>query len=193
MTKKQTNTMDSINAILKEIREEEQVVTEENLYLKKLEQIQNSLLNSQREQLTQVAKLSSELAEVEDKRKALQEQLLSQKAKLLISASESADASGIIEHALQNSEQTPIGSQKIGEKTLSFIEIIQKSVFKITESCLKSDDLTASESDLKGLILKLNDLISNAVETGEIKEAPEDTARRQSYVISTLYSHEDDE
>lgn len=182
--------MDSINAMLKDIKEQEQVANEENRYLKKLEQIQSNILNSQREQLFQVSELSRELAEVEEKRKALQEQLLSQRTRLLISASESADASSIIEHALSSSEQIPISSKKIGENTLSIIESIQQSVFKLTESCLRSDDLTASGDDLKNLILQINDIISKEVVSGEIKEAPEDTARRQSYVISALYPHE---
>lgn len=181
------NPLAGAGAIVQQIKEQEQFVTQENRKLKQLIAIQDALIKKQREGLLEVAKTAAELSAVEQERAKLRKKLNSQKTKLLVAAAESTDASSIIEQTL--SESTPsesIANGATGTTTLKAIEFIQSGLFALTESCLKSQDLSVPPEAVNALISNVNDVIQNAIDSGVAKESPEDTIRRQSFVITSL-------
>ena len=179
--------MAGITAVIKQIKETETVAREENEHVKQLISIQDSLIEKQRKLLVEVAKQSAELLAVEEKRNSLKEQLCSQKTKLLVSASEGSEGSSIIDLTLNQPDMTPaIANSASGRAALKAIEQIQQSLFTITDSCLKTENLTVSQDAIQALILETNEVIQQVLQTGAAKETSEDTVRRQSFVIAAL-------
>ncbi|OHS95938.1 hypothetical protein TRFO_37932 [Tritrichomonas foetus] len=179
--------MAGINAAIAQIKETETMAREENAHIKQLIAIQDALIQKQRQILLDVAKTSSELLAVEIQRSQLKQKLGSQKSKLLVSSSESSEVNSLIEQTLsQPDSQPPISSGASGAAALKAIELIQQNLFAVTESCLKTEDLSAPAESLQSLIIDVNEIIQQTLKSGVAKETTEDTVRRQSFVISAL-------
>jgi hypothetical protein len=183
----------SFAALITQAREQERSATEENERLKGLVALQESLITKQREALLAVTSTSAELAEVEQKRTALNAQLSAQKSQLLIAATEFGDVSSAVSQAVEGSEPLPISAGKTGTITLEAIEKIQAAVFAVTESCLKSGQLAVSAGDANGLILAVNEILEEAISKGGAEEDPQDTISRQAHLISALLPATDGE
>ena len=174
-------------SILKQIAQHEQVVQLENKRLKQLLSIQDALIEKQRSVLCDVAAKAQELRKLEDEREKLRNKLNQQKTQLLVAGSESQDVSELIETVLGEDSVVPeVSESPAGENTLKVIEQIQASVFELTQACLNSPDLSVSPDQVTALITDVNNMIDEAVNNGLAKESPEDTIRRQSFVITSM-------
>ena len=179
--------MSSISSFIQQIKETEAAVREENDRIKQLVAIQEALIQKQRNLLIEVAKTSSELLEVETQRTKLKQNLTSQKSKLLISAGESSETNSIVEQTLSDPSSIPsVSNTEAGAAALKAVELIQKSLFAVTEEALKSEDLSVPSDSLQTLVSSVNDIIQRTIKLGHAKETAEDTVRRQSFVISSL-------
>ena len=188
------NPMAGISGMIQQIKEQEQIVTQENRRLKQLIAIQDALIKKQREGLLEVAKTASELAAIEQERTKLRNKLNSQKTKLLVSAAETSDASSLIENTLAQSGPTEaISSGATGAATLKAIEVIQSQLFSLTEACLKNQDLSVPPEAVSDLISNVNEVIQKTIDNGIAKESAEDTIRRQNFVITSLVPEPEDE
>jgi hypothetical protein len=176
----------SITSLVAQVKESETAATEAHDLLAALVTRSDELIARHREGLLEVARLSAELAEIEKRRAVLKSALASQKSKLLITAAETAEVSQLIEQAVEAGEQAPIASGASGNVALQSIEKIQAAVFALTEKCLSSQNLTVAQEDADALICAVSDVVEEAVKAGGALEAPEDTIRRQSFVISAL-------
>jgi myosin heavy subunit len=180
------NPLAGFSNIIQQAKEQEASVTEENSRLKTLAKLQDDLIQKQRSALLEVAHTSAELAEVEKQRTILKARLAAQKTKLLVAASEAAQASSIIEKVIEASSPSPIASSQSGAVALSAIEKIQSELFGVTDQCMKAQNLSVSPEIAGELVCSVNDIIEEAIRTGAVDESPEDTVKRQSYVISAL-------
>lgn len=186
--------MSSISSFIQQIKETEVAVREENERIKQLVAIQDALIQKQRNILIEVAKTSSELLEVETQRNKLKQTLSSQKSKLLISAGESSETNSIVEQTLSDPSSIPsVSNTESGAAALKAIELIQKTLFAVTEEALKSEDLSAPSDSVQTLVASVNDIIQRTIKLGHAKETAEDTVRRQSFVISSLVGPSPDE
>ncbi|KAH0793462.1 hypothetical protein GPJ56_002509 [Histomonas meleagridis] len=184
MEKKQMN---EINNMILALKEKEKQVNMENSRLKQLSQIQDALIDKQREILLEVVKTSKELIEVEQRRKEIKEMIEKQKHDLLISSAKAKNINSIIDKAIGDADhQAQVADGPTGIATLKIIEQIQNSLFTLTESCLDSQDLSVPEDKMKNLVSSVNEIIQNAIDSGFAKESPDDTIRRQSFIISSM-------
>jgi hypothetical protein len=171
-----------IASLVAQTRDAETAAARQQELLTSLIARSDELISRHREGLLEVARLSSELAEIEKRRAVLKGALASQKSRLLITAAETADVSRLIGQALEaEGEAAPAGSA-----ALQPIEKIQAAVFALTEKCLSSQNLTVAQEDADALVCTVSEVLEEAVKAGAAQEAPEDTIRRQSYVISAL-------
>jgi hypothetical protein len=182
----------SIASLVAQTREAESAAAETHDLLSSLIAKSDELISRQREGLLEVARLSAELAEIEKRRAVLKSALASQKSKLLITAAETAEVNQLIEQAVEAGGQAPVASGASGNVALQSIEKIQAAVFALTEKCLSSQTLTVGQEDADALICTVSDVLEEAVKAGGAQEAPEDTIRRQSYVISALLPQPDE-
>jgi myosin heavy subunit len=180
------NPLAGLQDVIQRAKEEEATVQEENKRLKQILELQDQLIKKQRAVLLEVAKTSAELAEVEKQRAVLKAKLASQKSVLLVSASETAQVSSIIEKVIEASAPPPLSAGKSGEVTLNAIEKIQAQVFAVTETCMKDPNMSVSIDIANQLIFAVNDVLEAAIQSGAAEEPPEDTIKRQSYLISAL-------
>lgn len=176
-----------LSKLMAQVKASEAQAQEENQKLKQLLSIQETLMQKQREALLNVAELSSQLMEVDKQRKALQEELLTQRTQLLLDSAESKRLSATIEEVLSDAN-IPVSDPETSQVILQSIEDIQKGVFTVTESSLQQEDLKVKPEEVKTLVKNINTIIESAIQSGTIKEDPEDTVRRQGYVIDTLIS-----
>jgi capsular polysaccharide biosynthesis protein len=176
----------SLEANMNQTKDREASLKDENRRLKSLSAIQDALLKKQRDALQEVTKGSSELEEVEKKRKALKEQLTALRTKILVSASESAELAGIVEQSLSGRDPMPIAAGPSGSIALRSIESIQQGLFHLVDSALKSDDLSVSAEDMSALIQAVSDVIAGSVDRGVVQESLDDAIKRQTLVIASL-------
>jgi hypothetical protein len=176
----------SVASFVTQVKEAETAATETHEVLASILAKSEDLISRQRESLLEVARLSSELAEIEKRRSVLKAALASKKAKLLIGAAETSEVIQSFEQAVESGGQSSVASSSAGTVALQAIEKIQAAVFGLTEKALRNDNLQADSDDANALISTVNDVIEEAIKSGGIIEAPADTVRRQSYVISAL-------
>lgn len=181
-----------IAAMIQQIAQQEKAVQLENKRLTQLMSIQDALIQKQRGILADVAKTAQELREVEEKRAKLRAALTMQKTQLLVGASESQDASTLIEETLMQSESdTPISTGTSGKATLKAIDAIQAKMMALTQECLQGQDLSIPSDQLQQFIGDVSDLLQKLVDGGLVTESPEDTIRRQSYIIASMVPNDD--
>ena len=182
---KSNDPMAGIATVINQISQQKKLAEEENRRIQKLVEIQDTLIEKQRQTLQEISNTSQELKEIEAKRSALKEQLSSQKTKLLCAASESSDLTSLIEQTV-TFDDLAVSNGASGQAALKCIEEIQKAVFSLTNSCLEDDNLSIPGEQMNEVILTVNDIIQTAIQSGTVKESTEDTVRRQSFVISSL-------
>ena len=188
------NLLNNIPEMIKAIQEQENITKEENQRLQKLLQVQEQLIEKQRNSLKEVAETSLELLKVEEKRKELKQKLHTQKTKLLVSSSEGSEVSSIIGEVIsQQPAPTAMSKTPSGTTALKVIELIQKQIFGLTESCLQSKELSVQPEILRETVVKVNEVIDSVVNSGNVKESSEDKIRRQSFVITALVQQTDQE
>ena len=183
-----------IAEMIQAVQEQDKVVREENSRLNKLLEVQDQLIEKQRILLKEVAETSSELYEILEKMKELKQKLFDQKKMLLVDSSESSQASSIIDEVV--SQQTPppsIANSPSGNLALKAVEIVGKQIFDLTESCLKSNELSVPAESIRELLAKVNDVIEASIRSGNATESEEDQIRRQSFIISALVPQPEEE
>jgi hypothetical protein len=174
--------------MIAQAREQETAALEENERLKSLVALADSLIAKQRDALTDVARLCTELSAVEAQRSALKNRLASQKSTLLVAASEVAGVTVAVDQSLEGAAEAPISAGPAGAAALEAIEKIQAAVFAVTQSCLQSDKFTVQVGEANALVCTVSDIIDDVVKKGAAVEDTEDTVRRQSYIISAFVS-----
>jgi myosin heavy subunit len=181
-----SNPLAGLSNVIQKAKEEETAVLQENERLKKLLTLQEELIKKQRAALLEVTKTAAELAEIEKQRTLLKSRLASQKSQLLVSASEAAQVSSLIDKIIEDSSPPPLSAGKTGELTLSAIEKIQAQTFAVTEQCMKDPNMSVPIDVANQLIFAVNDVVEAVIRSGAAEEPPEDTIKRQSYLISAL-------
>ena len=185
--------MDAL-ALLQQIVEQAKIVELENKRLKQLLSIQDAVIEQERTALREVAATTKELMKVEEERAKLRAQLGSQKSDLLVACSESHEVENLVEKSLESeSGLSPISVTPAGRLALKVIEKIQGSILALTQLCLKSEDLSVPQDALTLVIEEVNQMIDDAVNSGIAKESPQDTIRRQAFVITSAMPPEDEE
>jgi hypothetical protein len=180
------NALAGLSNVIQQAKEQETAVTQENSRLKTLVKLQEELIKKQRAALLEVAKTSAELAEVEKQRSLLKSRLAAQKSALLIAASEGAQVSSVIDKVIEGANPSPISARQSGAVALAAIEKIQAELFAVTDQCMKAQNLAVSAEIAGELICSVNDIVEEAIRSGAVEESPEDTVKRQAYVISAL-------
>lgn len=183
-----------VEEMLAAITNEEKRVTDENARLQKVLQIQNALIEKERNILVDVAKTSQELYEIEKKRAELKSKLSSHKTQLLVAASEAQEAMSVIQTTLADGPDSPaISETQSGKFALKIVEAINQNIFQLTEACLKSDSLSVDAGKLHEAINDVNSLIQKVIDADLATETQDDTIRRNSFVISNLVNSQPQE
>ncbi|EAY08211.1 hypothetical protein TVAG_308170 [Trichomonas vaginalis G3] len=177
----------NFSEMIASINAEEKRLTDENTQLKKILQIQDTLIEKQRKLLQEVSQTSNELLEVENKRKEIKEKLSSQKTELLVTSSSAQQVSTIIQNTLASGQGSPeISETQSGKFALKLIEAISRSIYQITEDCIKSETLSVSADRIHAAINDADTVIQKIIDAGLATESQEDTIRRNSYTIYSL-------
>ena len=186
--------IEQIAALLQQISQQEKLVQLENKRLNQLMTIQDALIQKQRASLQEVSATATSLRAVEAQRAKLRAQLSLQKSKLLVSASESKDASSLIDETLAQGDIPPLLSTgAAGVAALKVVETLQANMMAMLQDCIKSPTLSVPSERVMEVILDINEVLQKLVDAGIVKESPENTIRRQAYVIQGLDAGADDE
>ena len=189
----QMSQIDTI-ALLQQLIEQAKVVELDNKRLKQLVAIQESVIEEERATLREVAATTRELMKVEAERAKLRAQLGLEKSDLLVACSGSHEVENLVEKSLESETGlSPISATPAGRLALAVVEKIQGSIMALTQLCLKSEDLSVSQDALTLVIEDVNQMIDDAVNSGIAKESPQDTIRRQAFVITSVMPPEDEE
>ena len=169
--------------------------TEENEKLKDFIKIQNELIENQKNILSNIAKESKKLIEIENQRISSIQEIQKFKNYLKNNNKNSQSFYQQIDETIKETkvDSDYTHSSEYFEKMLLInkaIETIQGILYSTTEKCLHEQRSTISKEEIQTIIISTNRIIDMTIDAGVATVSIEDKIERQTKVLNALNNKE---